>query len=166
LLRPKITSDIKIKTLNTLDSIAKDIRTEKISFEAAAAFMSSDKDTKMNNGIMTNQNSGSSKFEYQDLPSEIAKYIYAMQEGDVSEPFVMIDRMKNKEICAIVKLKARREAHKANLVDDFQVVRQMLEQKRSAEVIDQWIREKQKEIYVQIDPAWRGCDFEYPGWVK
>ena len=45
-------------------------------------------------------------------------------------------------------------------------VRQMLEQKRSAEVIDQWIREKQKEIYVQIDPAWRGCDFEYPGWVK
>jgi peptidyl-prolyl cis-trans isomerase SurA len=88
-----------------------------------------------------------------------------MQEGDVSEPFVMIDRMKNKEICAIVKLKARREAHKANLVDDFQIIRQMLEQKLSSDMIDKWIREKQKEIYVQIDPAWRGCDFQYPNWV-
>jgi peptidyl-prolyl cis-trans isomerase SurA len=42
----------------------------------------------------------------------------------------------------------------------------MLEQKLSAETIDNWIRNKQKEIYVQIDPAWQGCDFEYPGWVR
>ena len=35
-----------------------------------------------------------------------------------------------------------------------------------AEKLDQWIRQKQNEVYVQIDPAWRGCDFEYPGWVK
>jgi peptidyl-prolyl cis-trans isomerase SurA len=51
------------------------------------------------------------------------------------------------------------------MVDDFQVIRGMLEQKLSAETIDTWIRSKQKEIYVQIDPAWKGCDFQYPGWV-
>jgi peptidyl-prolyl cis-trans isomerase SurA len=42
----------------------------------------------------------------------------------------------------------------------------MLEQKLRAEILDEWIRKKQNEIYVQIDPAWRGCDFAYPGWVK
>jgi peptidyl-prolyl cis-trans isomerase SurA len=66
----------------------------------------------------------------------------------------------------MARLKTKRDAHKANMVDDFQVIRGMLEQKLSSEAIDNWIRNKQKEIYVQIDPAWQGCDFEYPGWVR
>ena len=115
---------------------------------------------------MTNPTTGASKFEYQDLPAEIAKQIYTMNDGDISQPFIMMDKMKNKEVCAIVRLKSKRDAHKANLVDDFQVIRQMLEQKLRVELLDKWIRDKQKDIYVQIDPAWRGCDFEYPGWVK
>jgi peptidyl-prolyl cis-trans isomerase SurA len=119
----------------------------------------------MSGGMMTNMNTGASKFEYQDLPAEIAKQIYVLNEGEVSQPFAMVDRTKNKEICAIVRLKSKRDAHKANLVDDFQVIRDMYAQKLSGELIDQWIRNKQKEIYVSIDPAWRGCDFQYPGWV-
>ena len=74
--------------------------------------------------------------------------------------------MANKEVCVIVKLKTRREAHKANLEDDFQVIRELLQQKLSSECVDKWVRNKQKEVYISIDPAWRGCDFEYPGWVK
>ena len=119
----------------------------------------------MSGGLMTNPSTGASKFEYQDLPAEIAKQIYSMQEGDVSQPFVMMDRAKNKEVCAIVKLKTKRDAHKANIEDDFQTIRQMLEQKMRTEKLDQWIRQKQNEVYVHIDSAWRGCDFEYPGWV-
>jgi peptidyl-prolyl cis-trans isomerase SurA len=166
LLKPRVSYEDKIQALSKLDSIRIQVLDSGLLFEAAVARYSEDKNTLMSGGLMTNPQTGASKFEYQDLPAEIAKQIYTMQEGDVSVPFVMMDKAKNKEVCAIVKLKSKRAAHKANLVDDFQVVRQMLEQKRSAEVIDQWIREKQKEIYVQIDPAWRGCDFEYPGWVK
>ena len=165
LLKPRVSGGDKARAVEKLDSIRSLVVDSGVPFEVVVARYSEDKNTVMSGGLMTNPNSGASKFEYQDLPLEIAKYIYAMQEGDVSEPFVMIDRMKNKEICAIVKLKARREAHKANLVDDFQIIRQMLEQKLSADMIDKWIREKQKEIYVQIDPAWRGCDFQYPNWV-
>jgi peptidyl-prolyl cis-trans isomerase SurA len=136
-----------------------------MTFEEAVARFSEDKSTVMSGGIMTNNNTGASKFEYQELPPEVAKQIYALQEGDVSLPFVMMDRMKNKEICAIVKLRTKRDAHKANLVDDFQIIREMLADKLSTEAIDKWIRNKQKEIYVQIDQDWRGCDFQYPGWV-
>jgi peptidyl-prolyl cis-trans isomerase SurA len=38
--------------------------------------------------------------------------------------------------------------------------------KKNAEVLDQWIKEKQKQIYVRIDEKWRNCNFQYPGWVK
>ena len=165
LLKPRISSDDKVRAIGKLDSIRTLVVDSGMTFEVAVAKFSEDKNTVMSGGLMTNANTGASKFEYQDLPPEIAKQIYTLKEGDVSQPFVMMDRTKNKEICAIVRLKTKRDVHKANLVDDFQVIREMYEQKLSVELIDKWIRKKQNEIYVSIDPAWRGCDFQYPGWV-
>lgn len=166
LLKPRVSGEDRVKAMGILDSIRIQVVDSGMLFEAAVASFSEDKNTLMSGGLMTNPNTGASKFEYQDLPAEIARQIYTMNEGDVSQPFVMMDKRKNKEVCAIVKLKSKRDAHKANLVDDFQVILQLLEQKQSVEVLDDWIRKKQREIYVQIDPAWRGYDFEYPGWVK
>ena len=165
LLKPRISSDDKIRAIGKLDSIRTLVVDSGMTFEVAVAKFSEDKNTVMSGGLMTNMNTGASKFEYQDLPPEIAKQIYTLKEGDVSQPFVMMDRTKNKEICAIVRLKTKRDVHKANLVDDFQVIREMYEQKLRVDLIDKWIRQKQNEIYVSIDPAWRGCDFQYPGWV-
>ena len=164
LLKPRVSYTDKQKAIARLDSIRTLIVNDSINFEVAVARYSQDKNTVMSGGIMTNPNTGASKFEYQDLPPEIARQIYGMKEGEVSMPFTMIDRAKNKEVCVIVRLKSKRETHKANLTDDFQTIRNMLTQKLTAETIEQWILKKQKEIYVHIDPAWRGCDFQYPNW--
>lgn len=166
LLKPRVSAEDKVNAIGRLDSIRTLVVDSGMPFEEAVARFSEDKNTLMSGGLMTNPQTGASKFEYQDLPPEIARQIYSLKEGDVSVPFVMIDKAKNKEVCVIARLKTKRDAHKANMVDDFQVIRGMLEQKLSAETIDNWIRSKQQEIYVQIDPAWRGCDFQYPGWVK
>lgn len=165
LLKPRVSSDDKYKAVQKLDSIRIQVVDSGMPFEVAVARFSEDKNTAMSGGLMTNPNTGASKFEYQDLPPEIARQIYSMNEGDVSQPFMMMNKTKNKEVCAIVRLKTKRDAHKANLLDDFQVIRSMLMQKQQAQTIDEWIRAKQKEIYVQIDPAWSGCDFQYPNWV-
>jgi peptidyl-prolyl cis-trans isomerase SurA len=165
LLKPRVSYLDKQNAIAKLDSIRHLIVSDSISFEQAVARYSEDKSTVMNGGLMTNPNTGASKFEYQELPPEIARQIYTMQEGDISVPFTMMDRSKNKEVCVVVRLKTKRDAHKANLADDFQVIRNMLIQKQNAETIDQWIRNKQKEVYIHIDPAWRGCDFQYPNWV-
>ena len=165
LLKPRVSVDDKVRAVERLDSIRGLVVDSGMPFELAVAQFSEDKNTMMSGGTMTNMNTGASKFEYQDLPAEIAKQIYVLKEGEVSQPFAMVDRTKNKEICAIVRLKSKRDAHKANLVDDFQVIRDMYAHKLSGELIDKWIRDKQQEIYVSIDPAWRGCDFQYPGWV-
>ena len=166
LLKPRVSAEDKVNAIGRLDSIRALVVDNGMPFEEAVARFSEDKNTLMSGGLMTNPQTGASKFEYQDLPPEIARQIYSLKEGDVSVPFVMMDKAKNKEVCVIARLKTKRDAHKANMVDDFQVIRGMLEQKLSAETIDNWIRSKQQEIYVQIDPAWRGCDFQYPGWVK
>ena len=165
LLKPRISYTDKDEAIRRLDTIADVCRSGKATFESAVAKFSQDKNTVMNAGLMSNEVNGSSKFEYQDLPPEVARQIYNMNVGEISSPFVMMDKTKNKEVVAIVKLKSKVPAHKANLTDDYQVIRGLLEQRLGAETLEQWIRKKQKETYISIDPNWRGCDFQYPGWL-
>ncbi len=166
LMRPRISGDDKVKAISRLDSIADVVRSGKATFEQAVAYFSEDKNTALNAGLMMNEQTGASKFEYQDLPPEVAKQIYNMNIGEISKPFVMMDPMKNREVVAVVKLKTKVAAHKANLTDDYQVIRQLLVQKQSEELLKAWVQKKQSEIYVHIDENWRGCDFQFPGWVK
>ncbi len=165
LLKPRVSSADEKKALDKLDSIASLIRNDSLSFEQAVVMYSQDKNSVMNGGVMMNENNLTSKFEYQELPTEIARQIYDMEVGEISKPFVIMDKMKNKEVCAIVKVKSKTGVHKANLVDDYQVIRSMLENKMREDFIQEWIRKKQAETYIHIDEDWRGCDFQYPNWV-
>jgi peptidyl-prolyl cis-trans isomerase SurA len=165
LLRPRISANDKVNAIQRLDSIRTMVLSDSIQFEQAVARYSEDKNTVMSAGTMINPNTGGSQFELQDLAPEIAKQIYTMQEGDISQPFVMMDQQKNREVCAIVRLKKKTDVHRANLSDDFQTIKSMLEQKLGRDFIHEWILKKQKTTYVQIDPEWQGCDFEFPGWV-
>lgn len=164
LLKPQVAEDDLMASLSRLDSIADDIRNNKFSFEEGATLISSDKDTRMNKGLMPNPNTGTSKFEMQELPQEIARAINTMNVNEISQPFIMINN-KGKEVCAIVKLKSRVKGHKATLTEDFQALKDVVLEKKRAEKIEKWIKEKQKSTYVRINEKWRNCDFKYPGWI-
>lgn len=166
LLKPHLSLEDKATGLHKLDSVATKIRENKVTFEQAVAGFSQDKNTAMNAGLMTNQQTGASKFEYQDLPSEVAKAVYLMNVGEVSKAFTMMDKNTNKEMIAVVKLKSKVPAHKANVMDDYQTLKSILENKKKQEFINNWIVQKQKETYISIDPKWKNCNFQYSGWVK
>lgn len=170
LLKPKVSDKELTEATTRMDSLYNDLKADKFSFDEAATFVSADKDTRNNKGLMVNQNYESSnygtpKFEMQELPQEIGKVVYQMQVGDISKPFTMLTD-KQKDVVAIVKLKARVEGHKANLADDFQAMKQLVESRKREELLNDWIRKKQKTTYVRISEGWRNCDFKYPGWVK
>lgn len=170
LLKPKVSDKELTEATTRMDSLYNDLKAEKFSFDEAATFVSADKDTRNNKGLMVNQNYESSnygtpKFEMQELPQEIGKVVYQMQVGDISKPFTMLTD-KQKEVVAIVKLKARVEGHKANLADDFQAMKQLVESRKREELLNDWIRKKQKTTYIRISEGWKNCDFKYPGWVK
>ena len=168
LLKPKVEEKDLEASLLRLDSIAKDIRNAKFSFDEAASFISQDKDTRNNHGLMANPNSGTARFEMQELAQvsqEVAKTVEGLNVGEVSEPFTMINN-KGKEICAIVKLKARIEGHKATITEDYQRLKSIVQSKLGEEKLQKWIVDKQKSTYVRINENWVTCDFKYPGWVR
>ena len=168
LLKPQVEEKDLEASLLRLDSIAKDIRNAKFSFDEAATFISQDKDTRNNHGLMANPRSGTARFEMQELAQvsqEIAKVIDDMNVGEVSEPFTMINN-KGKEVCAIVKLKARIDGHKATITEDYQRLKSIVQSKLGEEKLQKWIVDKQKSTYVRINENWVTCDFKYPGWVR
>jgi peptidyl-prolyl cis-trans isomerase SurA len=166
LLKPRVSLADKNKAVQKLDSITEMIRTGKTTFEQAVIYFSQDKNTAMNAGLMLNEKSNSSKFEYQDLPQEVAKVVYDMNVGEISKPFTMISPTTNKEVVAVVKVKSKTDNHKANLTDDYQMLRNYYESQKKEEFIQSWIARKQKETYISIDPQWQNCNFQYPGWIK
>ena len=164
LLKPRVADGDLMAALSRLDSIADDIRNNKFTFEEGATHISSDKDTRMNKGLLPNTNTGTSKFEMQELPSEIARAVNTLNVNEISKPFILINK-KGKEVCAIVKLKSRVKGHKATLTEDFQAMKDVVLQKKQVEKLANWIKEKQKSTYVRINEKWRNCEFKYPGWV-
>ena len=168
LLKPKVEEKDLEAALVRLDSIADDIRNQKFTFDDAATYISQDKDTKNNHGLMANKNTGTARFEMQDLAQvsqEVAKMVENMNVGEISRAFTMINDT-GKEVCAIVKLKSRINGHKATISEDYQRLKAIVMEKRSEDKLEKWIKEKQKHTYVRINEKWQKCDFKYPGWIK
>lgn len=175
LRKPMASQESIDAALHRLDSIADDIRTGKFSFEDGATWISDDKDTRNNHGLLTNRkvksDGGSmqtSRFEMGELANvspELARVVDGMEIGEISKPFQMVNG-RAKTVCAIVKLKNRIKTHRASVTEDFQVLRDIVLGRKKTELIDNWIREKQRTTYVRINGDWCDCEFEYPGWVK
>ncbi|MBQ9668419.1 MAG: peptidylprolyl isomerase [Prevotella sp.] len=168
ILRKPVVSDSAVQaSLARLDSIAADIREGKFTFEEGASVISDDKDTRMNRGLMANrsENGQTSRFQLQDLPPEVAKAVDTLKVGEISRPFEMINE-RGKTVCVIAKLKSRTEGHKATITEDFQVMKDVVLEKRRSDKLHQWVVDKIKNTYVRINDSYRNCDFEYEGWVK
>lgn len=171
LLKPKVSEkDLRDATMR-LDSIRKEIVAGQFTFEEGARIFSQDKDSRFNKGIMLNTNQeserfGTTRFEMQDLPQAISQRIEHMQPGDISEPFIMTDPKRNQEVAMIVRLQTRVPGHKANLAEDYNMLRRMYEGYTKEKIIKDWVEQKIKDTYVHISDGWNNCEFHYDGWEK
>lgn len=179
LLKPVVSDSAINKSTAFLDSIADNIRqgvtpdflagryTGTFNFEDAATIISDDKDTRNNRGLMANRSERgqTSRFRLQDLPPEVAKAVDTLQVGQISRAFQMINS-QGKTVCVVAKLKSRTEGHKATITEDFQVMKDMVQQKRQEQKLHDWVVNKIKNTYVRIDNAYRNCNFEYEGWIR
>ena len=167
LLKPQVSEASIQKSLLRLDSIRTDINAGTFTFEQGATVISDDKDTKNNYGLMSNIVDGNrtSKFRMQDLPSEVAKMVDTMKVGEISAPFQMINS-RGKTVCAIVKLKSRVDGHKAVITEDYQVMKDIVLNKRREEKLHEWIVDKIKSTYTRLNERYKDCKFEYQGWIK
>ena len=170
LLKPKVPQEELDKSINRLDSIQSALIKEELSFDEAAMFISADKDTRNNKGIMVNMSqesnyAGTPRFEMDELNQDIARQVGEMKYGEISKPFIMRNS-KDKQVAAIVKLSKRIEGHKADMNSDYQTIKMMAEDKKRQEILDKWLRNKIKTTYVRIDENWKKCEFRYEGWIR
>lgn len=167
LRKPVVSQEAIDRSLVRLDSIRTDIMDGKFTFDVGASMISDDKETRNNNGLMANvtQNGRTSRFQLQDLPSEIARAVDTLKVGEISKPFQMINE-RGKTMCVIAKLKSRTEGHKATITEDFQVMKDVVVEKRRQEKLHEWVVNKIKSTYVRVNDRYKDCEFEYQGWIK
>jgi len=164
LLTPKVSAKELTDARARMDTLRMDLDSAKFSFEEAARYLSSDKNTRNSGGMMTSERTGAARMTMDELPAEVARVVARMEVGEISKPFVMKDSKTSRDQVAIVKLKRRVPGHKATYYDDYQTVKEIYEQHLRQEIIEKFIREKQKTTYVRIKPGWEKYDFKYPGW--
>lgn len=167
LLRPKVSDKDLTDALARLDTLRTEIvDNKKGTFGEAVTFLSQDKDTRNNNGIMVNEQTGTTRFEMSQLPQEVARQVTNLKPGEISKPFMMRDPKLNRDVVAMVKLTNRIGAHRANLADDYQQIATMYENAERERILTEWLEKKIEETYVRIEPAWRNCEFRHKGWIK
>ena len=68
------------EAMQRLDSLRTDIVDHKrFKFDEVVSYLSQDKDTRYNKGIMVNDKDGTTRFEMKDLPQDIAKQVSQLQ---------------------------------------------------------------------------------------
>lgn len=167
LLKPKVSSDEIDAAVSQLDSISRDIRAGKFTFEQGASFLSDDKDTKNNQGLMSNSTPEgmTSRFQMKDLPTEVARVVDTLKVGEISAPFQMVNS-KGKTVVVLARLKSRTEGHRATITEDFQVMKEVVLSKQREKALNDWVSDKIKHTYVRMNDRYRDCTFQYQGWNK
>ncbi|MGL5684103.1 MAG: peptidylprolyl isomerase [Marinifilaceae bacterium] len=165
LLKPKISAEAKEEAIHRLDTVKQLIMDGKATFEEAAYYFSSDKQTKNNGGVMIGANADT-KIPRSEIKGEVAKMVNRMKVGDISEPFEDISSSNGQEEMKIIKVKAFYPRHRANLEEDWTDFEMMLRNEKQMGKLEEWIKEKQENTYIHIDQEYRDAKFRYDGWIK
>jgi peptidyl-prolyl cis-trans isomerase SurA len=164
LLKPVYSANDQRQAFSRLDSIKNLITGDSITFEQAALFFSQDEKTRMNGGLVANSQTLSPRFDKDQLGSNYF-VLRDLKVGQISDPFKSTDN-NGREVYKIVKLKEVIPSHKANLKDDFPIIKNMVEGQKQMEKIIKWLAKKQEETYIRIDDDYKNCKFESQNWIK
>ena len=163
LLRAKVSQEDVSRAENLLDSIAKEIKSGTITFSDAAARFSDDDNSKLNGGLMENQQSGTTKFQSSELDKTLFFTIDKLKTGEVSKP--LSTEVNNKPALRIIMVKSRTSPHVANLKDDYQKIQNVaLSEKQNKTLLD-WVKKKRANTFVNVNMDYVNSD-AVKEWMK
>lgn len=156
LMKPKADANAKQKAISKLDSLAREINADSLSFDYAAKRFSEDEKTNINGGLIVNPQTQAATFDLDQLPTKDYYMIRNMEVGDISEPYESVDH--NQKVCyKILQLKSRTEPHRANLKQDYLLLQNMALQDKNNEVMNEWFREMKGKTYIRVDDSFKKC---------
>lgn len=159
LLTVKVSPEALQEAYDELDSIAKLINNDSITFDEAVRKFSDEND-KISGGILVNPNTGSTLFDASELDQQVSFTINKMQVGELSEP-VPMKTDDNKDAYRLLYLKRKTAPHKANLKDDYTLIRDWAMQQKREEIINKWIANNSQKAYIKVIDDFKDCDFMF-----
>ena len=162
LKRPEFNNASLDKSAMLMDSCYSLLKENKITWDAAVVAFSNELTTKQNHGIISNPYTGEQSWSMEDL-NEIDQQIYLltdiMEKGDITTPNLYTDLFERKQGIRIVRLMARFPQHKANLNDDYALIKAAAENDKKQRALETWLKLKIGNAYVRIDEDYVNCNF-------
>lgn len=156
LIKPKVSETELQDAVNLLDSIRTAILTDTtLSFKRAVEKYSEDEETKATGGLLYSP-AGSSFFEMNEIDPTIYFTIDTLKEGQISKPvpFELRDGGKGYRIFYV---QTRTKPHIANLKDDYNRIKTIVENNEKERVMLKWIQRRIPKTYVHIDRRYTNC---------
>jgi peptidyl-prolyl cis-trans isomerase SurA len=168
LIRPEFSIQAVNRASQRMDSCYRMLKMNELTWEQAVSRFSNDAGTKQNKGIITNPKNASQMWDMSDL-NEIDQQIYlltdAMEEGDVTQPNLYMDFMTREQGIRIVRLMKRIAAHKANLSDDYALIKQAAENDKRTRILREWVDAKLGNAYIRIDAEFKEYPYQHK-WIN
>ncbi len=164
LIKPKLSAEAIRRAHELLDSIARQIRIDSLTFEKAALLYSEDEQTRTTGGLVLNPMTGEPRWEMSQFDKKTGQVVASLKEGEISDPFQYIDEAGN-TVFKIIKLKRVIPAHRANLELDYELLASKAKLEKQKKVFDEWVEDKLASTYIRVDEEYRDCHFQYD-WLK
>ena len=157
LIQPKPSTDEQVKAIMYLDSVRKVILDEKLTLEEAAKKYS-EGSTRLNGGMVVNPYNSSLTFDRQSLDDATFTTLNKLIPGEYSEcvPFVNDDGVM---AYRLLYLKERVAEHKANIVEDYDMIKNAALEQKKYEALEKWVKEKVKVTNIKIAEQYKDCPF-------
>lgn len=157
LLQPKPSLDEQVKAIEFLDSIRSVILAQNLDF-SKAALLYSDDPNKNSGGWLVNPYSNSNKFDKESIDQATFAILDKMTPERYSEavPFVNEDGMMGYRV---IYLKSKIPAHKPNLMEDYDMIKNAALEDKKYKTIDKWIINKVKTTSIKVVEEYKNCPF-------
>jgi len=157
LIQPKPSTDEQVRAITYLDSVRKIIVEENMTLEEAAKKFS-EGTTRLNGGMVVNPYNNSLSFDRQSLDEASYTTISKLIPGEYSEcvPFVNDDGVM---AYRLIFLKERVLEHKANLVEDYDMIKNAALEEKKYDAMEKWVLDKVKVTNIKISEQYRYCPF-------
>lgn len=156
LIKPLVTSDMVELAIKKADSVRVDVLSGKMNFSTAVGKYTYDDATKISGGFFTNQQTGNTFLQNDELDPDVAITITNMKAGEYSMPKEYTDQSGDRMV-RFVYLRSRTEPHKANLKDDYGKIQQVALAEKQNKYLFNWITEKTPTFYIKIDEEFMSC---------
>lgn len=163
LITPQFANNALEASALKLDSCYNRINAGEITWDEAVKIYSNDEATMQNKGIITNPITGEQTWDMEDL-NQVDQQIYLltdqMEKGDISQPNLYANLYDRKQGVRIVRLMERTTPHRANLKDDYSLIKRAAESDKKQKTMNNWISSKISNAYVRIDEDYKNCEFK------